>query len=278
MEAFRFRSAALGREMRASVYAPRGWNHRDPLPLVVFLHGLGGDEREPAWGGLTAELDRWIGEGRIRPFLMVSPDGEEGFWANWHDGTVRYEDYVVDDVISVVRRRFPVQEGRPGLHLVGVSMGGVGTLYTALHNLDRFSSAAVVSAPIFDVDETLAFLSDDHWENLGPMRRIYGPPEREHVERENAFARLSSRDDLRGLRLFVAAGTDDSFFAYETTLAFHRALDGRGVPHRYLEFDGGHEWSAWRRVIPVALCHNLPPDGGCRAPPDPFYRMEATGQ
>lgn len=262
--------------MRYGLYTPPGWNERDPLPLVVFLHSSGNNERALARSRVTGVLDDWIEQGRIAPFILVAPDGERGFWENWHDGSHRYQDYVVEDLIPLVRQRYPVRPGRENTHLLGVSMGGAGTLYMALDNLDRFASAAVISAPLFDVEETIEFLENNPWPRLGPVQRVYGPPERQHIEERNAYARIREPGDLSGLDLLLAAGTEDSFRALETTRDFHTHLTAREVPHRYLEFNGGHTWSDWRQVIPVMLCLHNPPEGGCELPEDPFYRIEAV--
>jgi enterochelin esterase-like enzyme len=32
--------------------------------------------------------------------------------------------------------------------------------------------------------------------------------------------------------------------------AFHQALNDAGIAHRYLEFDGGHEWSVVAEAMP----------------------------
>src|SRR5580765_7306646 len=90
-------SASEGRNLRYGIYEPPGWDHRTPLPLVVLLHGAGEDETAADLKVVTDRLDRAIMEGRLPPFLMVTPDGERGLWMDWYDGSHRYKSWVLDD-------------------------------------------------------------------------------------------------------------------------------------------------------------------------------------
>jgi enterochelin esterase-like enzyme len=266
-------SRALGREMRFGVYLPPGWDGKQNLPLVVFLHGGGDDERCLDRYGVAEVLDDWIRAGRLPPFIMVVPDGDKGFWKNWYDGTHRYEDYLIDDVIRRARELYPILPGRDSTHLMGVSMGGAGTIYTALNRLDVFASAAVISAPMFDTDQVLGFLNNFFWRTFARVQRIFGPPDWDLQNKENIYARIQSPEDLHGLALFLAVGTRDRSGLLATNSAFHDHLKRHGVPHRYLVFQGGHRWEDWRRVFPVVLCKHLAGKNPRTLPIDPFYTL-----
>src|SRR5690606_24152503 len=86
-------SAAMnGVRMEHSVYVPPDWRDDEALPLVVFLHG-GGDSHDAFdRHGIAARLDRAMTEGRVPRAVILLPSGDLGFWANWYDGTRRYED------------------------------------------------------------------------------------------------------------------------------------------------------------------------------------------
>ncbi len=259
-------SEAVGREMRYAVWTPPGWDGETPLPLVLFLHGAGDDERCLDRHGVAPLLDEWSRAGRLPPFLLVVPDGDLGFWANWHDGSFRYEDYVLEEVLPAVRERWPVLPGRRNSHVAGISMGGAGAIYAYLAHPRRFASATVVSAPLFDVDGTLRFLDDFLFRTFARVQRVFGPPERERVEAANIFTRIAHPADLEGGRLLIAAGSEDQAGVRHWTGRFHEHLRDRGVPHRSVTFPGPHRWTAWAPVLPRLLCLALDPEG-CALPP-----------
>jgi enterochelin esterase-like enzyme len=259
--------------MHLGLYTPPGWDGGDGLPLVVFLHGAGDDERVLDRPGVAAELDASILEGRVPPFAMVVPEGEMGFWANWHDGTRRYEDYVVRDVIPAARRLLPVDPRPESTHLVGVSMGGTGAMTVALNNSSRFASTSVVSAPLFDAEGFERFRRSVVWRALFPLGRIYGPLDGESITEASLFERLGSPGDLGGLRLLLAFGDRDLSEARRGGEALERHLSSREIPHIALRYRGGHTWSAWRRLLPVILCLQLNEPGACRLLPDGSYTL-----
>lgn len=273
-------SALEGRPMAYSVYTPPGWDGETPLPLVVFLHGGGDDETvlfEHAQ--ITATFDEWIEAGVLDPFILVAPDGERGFWMNWHDGSHHYEDFVVDEVIAAMRADYPIAEGRENLHLMGISMGGAGTIYTTVHHIDRFASATVLSAPIFDTDRTMNFLNGGFMRRV-PVERIFGPvgPEdRERVAASNPFEQLQSAADLHGTRLFLGVGRRDIPGLLPSNREFHRHLVEHDVPHHYAEYRGGHDWRSWSRLFPIALCLHTRAEA-CDLADSRFLELERDGR
>lgn len=267
-------SAALGGPKSYALYTPPGWDRTTPLPLVVFLHGGGDDEtaldKHPI---APATFDRWIAEGVLPPFVMVVPDGDQGFWRNWHDGSHRYADWVMQDVIGDVRAQLPLLPAREGQHLMGISMGGAGTLYLALEHREAFASATVLSAPVFTVDEAMKFLDGSIVAMIGPMDRIFGPPERERIAEHNAYEVLQGPADLGGLDLLIGWGTADIAGVAPSNRQFHEHLVERGVPHEKLVYAGGHRWADWSKVYPVALCLRLKGEA-CALPEQGGYRLD----
>ena len=253
-------SAAEGRPMTYGLYEPPGWDRATPLPLVVFLHGGGDDERAfDEHRVVTRTLDAWIGDGRLPPVLVVVPNGERGFWRNWADGSHHFEDWVMDEVIPDVQARVPVDHA--SLHLTGISMGGAGTMYVGLDHLDRFVSLTALSAPLFDGAGMLALLHNPMLEQFAPLDRVFGDPTPEEVEARSVWTRLSDAASLGGVTLYLGAGTADLGRIGPTTRSLHEALQDRGVPHRYHAFPGGHRWVDWARELPLALCYALRGDG-----------------
>lgn len=267
-------SAAERRPMTYGVYTPPGWDGVTPLPLVVFLHGGGDDERaldeHPV---VWRTFDREIASGNLPPFVMIVPNGERSFWRNWADGSHHFEDWVLDEAIRDARARYALRPGPEDQHLLGISMGGAGTLYLGLAHLDDFASLGVISAPVFDAEQTLRFLSGDFLPAAWPVEAVFGAPDPARIQVDNAYARLSAPDALGDTQLYLAAGTSDLFGIGKSNEVFHEHLAAHGVPHTWQRFPGGHRWVDWAKVFPVALCEAL---GGASCLDDAGGRVVQT--
>jgi enterochelin esterase-like enzyme len=242
-------SAAEGRRLRYGVHLPPGWGENTPLPVVVLLHGAGDDASSADRRDLVRRIDGAIERGELRPFILVTPEGDLGFWIDWYDGSHRWHSWVIDEVIPDIRRRFPTIPGAAGLHLVGVSMGGGGGLQMWLRDPSRFASMAVLSAPIFDEAHTRAFL--DRFLPEALLVRAFGP--KGASVGIDPYAALDAPESLHGGRLLFGAARCDRRGIRKSNEAFDRRLDRAKVPHRYLVFRGRHGWRTWARVLPSAL-------------------------
>ena len=250
LEHARMASAALGHEMRYAVYAPSDRDRSSPLPLVVFLHGGGDDSRCFDDAGVGEMLDRAMAAGQAPKAVIVVPEGDLGFWTNWADGSHRYEDWVVQDLVPEVARRYATMPCPEGCHVSGISMGGIGALRMAFHHPEIFGSVTSISGPILDARRMVEFSNSFFYKNYVGIGRIFGPvDDPARLAKEDLFVRWSRAEDLRGTRLFVAWGTDDRPGVIESNRAFDTHLRAHGIPHRSLVFAGGHRWSAWRGVI-----------------------------
>lgn len=254
-------SRAEGRALRYGTYLPPRWDGVTPLPLVVFLHGAGDDASSFDRHAVTQRLDAAIVSGQVPPFILVTPEGDRGFWVNWHDGSHRFRDWVLDEVVPDVRARHPTQPEPAGLHLVGISMGGGGGLQMWLREPERFASVTILGTPIMNADDTRTFLGRLIASDV--IERIFGPPE--DTSGIDPYVALSGPASLHGSRLLFGAADRDHPGIPGANASFHRHLAAAGVPHRYIVYPGFHSWAAWARVFPYALCVQLDP--ACTMPP-----------
>jgi S-formylglutathione hydrolase FrmB len=100
-----FRSSALNRDMQYRVVWPRNVAPHRKLQVVYLLHGGGGGFRD--WTNYS-DVARFAESG----FVLVMPEGGASYYTNAVDPTQdRYEDYIVQDLISEVENKFPVAPG-----------------------------------------------------------------------------------------------------------------------------------------------------------------------
>jgi uncharacterized repeat protein (TIGR03803 family) len=139
-----FHSAALNRNMQYRVLLPARIPAGAKLPIVYLLHGGGGSFRD--WSNYS-DAARFAERGLI----LVMPEGNDSYFVNAVERPQdRYEDYIVNDLITDVESRFPVAPGRATRAIAGVSMGGYGAVKLALSHPDLFAFVGGLS-PAVDV-------------------------------------------------------------------------------------------------------------------------------
>jgi predicted esterase len=113
------------------IYIPQ--KHPTPAPLVIALHGTGGDENT-----LFDQHPTLKPAADALGLIVVSPFGR---------GVTEYRGVGEHDVLAVladVRQRYPIDPER--IYLTGHSMGGTGAAYLAMRHPDLFAAAAPLAA------------------------------------------------------------------------------------------------------------------------------------
>jgi len=129
-----YRSAVDGTLQPYRILIPESYKAAKPAPLVVALHGMGGDENSmfDFYGGrLKPEAER-LG------FLVVCPKGRDT--ASMYRGSAEQD---VMDAIAEVRRDYTIDPDR--IYLMGHSMGGYGTWSVAMAHPDVFAALGPIS-------------------------------------------------------------------------------------------------------------------------------------
>lgn len=124
-----FVSRARRRVVGYTVGYPPGHARGSELPLVVMLHGEGGDHADALQGPTPAEaVGTSLGGEPLAPMALVTVDGGHGYW----------HPHPSDDPVSmVVHELIPMLQGwglgrRPGqIAVMGISMGGYGAILLA---------------------------------------------------------------------------------------------------------------------------------------------------
>jgi dienelactone hydrolase len=120
-----------------AVYLPPGWTPDAPSPVVVGLHGQNGDPTSFTYMSLLDELDRrgWVG---------LFPHGRG---ASLY---LRKGEIDVLEALEALRARVRVDDRR--VYVTGFSMGGTGSLTTALRRPHVFAAVAAYQGDArFDV-------------------------------------------------------------------------------------------------------------------------------
>ncbi|MEE4302169.1 MAG: alpha/beta hydrolase-fold protein, partial [Pseudomonadales bacterium] len=220
-----------------AVIAPDGFRDLEDLPLVINLHG-GGGNRERLFDQAAIWRALWA-SGAIPPAVVVMPSvAPRGFYMNYRDGSERWEDFVAGPFLEHLRATLPVTAEPSGTYLTGVSMGGMGALRIAFRHPDAFAAMAALEPGI---EPILRFedMAPEHrfWRSDELLERAFGSPVDPEYWRANhppamaADAPSAIRD--APLQIYLEAGDEDQFWLYEGAEFLHRVLWAQRIPHEY---------------------------------------------
>ncbi len=254
----RYTSSATHKPMAYSVYTPPGFTADEQLPLVVFLHGAGDNPSSIDEALVGQELDTAISKGLAPRVVLVSPQGDNGFWENWVSGEKSYRDWVVKELMPTVQATYHTLPCPDGCHLMGISMGGHGALAFKLGEPALWHSVSVISAPIFSIDE-VAEMNDSFWLRwFIPVDEIWGQFDRNQAQTRNVFTRWLTPSDVAPTSLLFAWAYEDSEQIRRSNSALQTHLRDHHIEARSFEFPGGHNWTSWRPIFAKILRAQVP--------------------
>jgi enterochelin esterase-like enzyme len=252
MDNLTLKSDILGMERNYAVYLPPDYETSErSYPVLYLLHGT--TDNHTGWvqfGEIKHIADKAIKDGSATAMIVIMPDADtkQMGYTNTPNGW-RYEDFFFEELMPHVEEKYRIRKEKRYRAIAGLSMGGGGTFYYALHRHDLFSSACPLSAstgPLTreDVDrqmkrrgipEATVQQKDEWFANYGVVEMVKTMPEK----------------DLKAVKWFIDCGDDD--FLYEGNALVHIQMKKRNIPHEYRVRDGAHNWTYWRQSLPVVL-------------------------
>lgn len=214
-----------------------------PRPWSVFylLHGLSDDHT--IWARRTS-IERYV-EGK--PLVVVMPDGGRGWYTNAKEGFA-YEDDLINDVVALVDRTFPVKAERSGRCIGGLSMGGYGAMKVGCKHHEMFCSVNSHSGALSMAQDA------ERAKGLGPeFLRVFGDDFAGGPEDPHAIVKNVDHGRLPSMR--IDCGHDDFLLAQNRQ--FHALLDSLHIAHEYEEFPGAHNWEYWDLHVREAIAFHL---------------------
>lgn len=190
-------------------------------PLLVFLHGKGGDQDSELDDAMFAAL---AGLGPRAPDVVFPYGGPDSYWHDRADGA--WGSYVLREVIGKAIRRLNADPHRVAIG--GISMGGFGALNLARLDPHRFCAVGGHSAALWVSGADSAAGAFDDAEDFSS---------------NDVIGAARARDPYRGLAVWIDVGTADPFRAADTRLAAELRRDGQ--PVQFHAWPGGHDDSYW---------------------------------
>jgi enterochelin esterase-like enzyme len=242
-----FWSPALHARRTYLVYTPPGYAaqaaHGRRFPVLYLLHGSPGAPRQfinVSRAGVS--LDEGVVAHRLRPFLLVMPNGSDGTfrsdteWANTPRGN--YEGFVLD-VVHSVDRRFATLRGRRFRALGGNSEGGYAAVNLALRHPRMFAIAESWSGYLWeDRKGAFAKASVQQLDANDPSRYI---------------PLLGAQLRRYPLHAYLYKGTREGPVVKARLQQVAAELARAGGHVTVSIFRGGHTWRLWRDQTPRML-------------------------
>ncbi|MDD3206009.1 MAG: alpha/beta hydrolase family protein [Lachnospiraceae bacterium] len=214
--------------------------------VLYLLHGSYGDCTD--WSRFTG-VERYAQD---KTLAVVMPSGENSNYLNMAYGE-NYETYLTEELPAFLTKIFPISKKREDTFIAGLSMGGFGSLHSALKKPELYGYVASLSGAL-----DLQLLSNGTEAHTTKMSKSF----RKAIFEDSNRITDSDADLLHLLenniadkkelpRIFMACGTED--FIYPTNENFYKKAQEMGVAIEYLRAPGVHNWDFWDAHIKDVL-------------------------
>jgi enterochelin esterase-like enzyme len=247
------KSEILKMDRKYAIYLPPDYETSErSYPVLYLLHGAGDDQT--GWiqfGEILDIADKAVKSGNATAMIVVMPDantGQRGY-TNAPGGNWNYEDFFFEELMPHVEKKFRIKSEKRYRAVAGLSMGGGGTFYYALHRPDLFSSACPLSA-------STGPLKREDVERQMKRRGMNDATNEEMNKWFNNYSVLQlikniPDDQKKQVKWFIDCGDDD--FLYEGNSLVHIEMRKNDIPHEFRIRQGAHNWTYWRQSLPVVL-------------------------
>ena len=222
----RISSIHLGYDLQYRVYRPAGVSDDDSLPSLFVTDGQWYLE----YGHFKSVLDQAIGEGLVRPVLVVfldsrNPDElEESRRDTEFMCNSEFAAFFSAELVPAIDKEQPVSHKRQDRVILGHSFGGLNSACFGLMLSDLFSGIAMQSPA-----------SDKH---VDIVRELY--------EKSPALP----------LKMYLSAGTKNDNLA--AVQKFRRVLEAKGYELVFTTVREGHDWRNWGPLLDDVLVYFFP--------------------
>ncbi|MBQ9411151.1 MAG: esterase family protein [Bacteroidales bacterium] len=256
IETYSIHSNVLGVDQNYNVYLPEGYSPEQHYPLVFLLHGL--TDTFEAWkvlGRMDWVANELISSGECRPVVIVMPNAGDPNVHEYQNGYFNvpgwsYEDYFFKELLPAVEAKFNCGGSKGQRAIMGLSMGGGGSVVYAQHHPDMFSSCYAMSGWLDNESDEVSAGSPAGSKFPATAKSVRDNSAIKYVQK----AAPETLERLRTVKWFVDCG-DDDFILY-LSLDFYRAMRDAGVPAQLRIRDGVHNWEYWhislRQALPFA--------------------------
>jgi S-formylglutathione hydrolase FrmB len=238
-----------GMKVSANVILPRGYaasNRRFPVLYLV--------------DGYSGNYTAWVAKSHIVQYaqkyeeIIFMPEyGATSWYVNSYvHPSMRWEDYMIKDVIPYVDSHYPTIASRAGRAIVGDSMGGYGALMLGLKHANLFAAAASLSGTLRCAEWDPAKIK------IPSLSEAFGPFDNPARAAVDPFKLVKTVPPALMPQIYFSIGEQDGAENLGDNRAFAHLLAQLKIPYRYCEVPGGHQWPVWELEIQHVLAIQAP--------------------
>ncbi|MGK9475811.1 alpha/beta hydrolase [Melioribacter sp. OK-6-Me] len=246
-------STILKGERKYAIYLPPDYDRSErSYPVLYLLHGYSDDQT--GWiqfGEVSHIADKAINEGKATPMIIVMPNADTPYrgYVNRPETDYRYEEFFINEFIPYIEKTYRIRSQKRYRAIAGLSMGGGGTFFYALHHPELFSSACPLSAATgpSHPDSLQNYYILKGIEKLSPEKAL------EFYKKYNVINLIKTlpAEQLKSVRWYIDCGDDDFLTIMNSEV--HIEMTKKGIPHEFRMRDGAHNWTYWRESLPDVL-------------------------
>ncbi len=231
-----FQSKLLNQVVPYRIYLPAEYDKTQKrYPVLYMLHGFSGKDDEWMWYGLFDRLDEMIASGKIKPFIVVLPWGNQEYWVDHPDNGPRWGEYTAREVVAHIDGNFrtiPLKESRA---IGGLSMGGNGALQVTMSYPNVFGVVGAHSPTMRTFDQKIPWWGDQAW-----------------FDRYDPITQAKTNPYLPTVKLWIDIGLDDKAWRARA-LELKSVLESRKINFTWDESPGDHNDMYWKANVPDYL-------------------------
>ena len=247
-------SKVLGADVVCNIYLPDGYDASKSYPVIYLLHGL--TNTYSAWaekGNMKLVADELMETGECVPAVIVMPNaGNPDVHKVWNgyfnmEGW-SYEDFFFTEFLPWVETRYNAGGSKGRRAVMGLSMGGGGSVVYCQRHPDKFSSCYAMSAWLDDGDREVGDVNEAKKDKLYHTYMAVREHSALNFVRNADEATLES---LRTVKWFIDCGDDD--FLFDLSVGLHQLMRDRKVKDELTVRNGVHNWEYWHQALRIAL-------------------------
>ncbi|MDQ1612346.1 MAG: glucoamylase [Pyrinomonadaceae bacterium] len=203
---------------KIQIYLPPSYARGgERYPVLYLQDGIEYGTRARA----VSVAEQLITQGKVAPFIIVFVNPVDRFKEYWAND--KFAAFMATELVPFVDARYRTRAERDGRALMGASLGGVISVWTALKHPDVFARVA---------GQSTAFQIDDE--------RVV-----------TALAGLEPMGQARPLKFYFDVGLLEPIWKVNRRVRV--LLAGKGYPVAYHEAAAGHNWTSWRDQLAEAF-------------------------